>query len=474
MSSTAPACGTDDASAAFHPELSAGRRWAVLICFVWAAAISIMSQLTMTTCLPSILADFGVSTEHGQWLTTGYMLALGVMVPCSGYLTTRFQSRHLFLAANLVFLLGLAGAFVPSFPALVAVRCVQGLAAGLFIPLMQIVAFRLFPPQQRGFAMGIVSVALATGPALGPLIAGVCTDVWGWRAVFVGVAGLTCLSLATYPIIARLADPVERRPFDVLSLAVLALAFCGLIVGCSNLGLFASDVAAGLARSAAPLAVGVAALALFARRQNRSPAPLLNLAPLRDARFLAGSLAGMVLFGALINTEVFMSLYIQDVQGHSPTAAALCLLPGALVSAALCPFTGRHLDRKGPLALAVLGFAVIVASGVLAALVEATSPLGFSVFAFVLRNVGNALAMQNLQTWAVNVLPARQMTHGTAITNSMRQVGGALINACLFALMGVAAPALGEMGAIRLAFCVSTAATALLGVWVIAVLARHR
>lgn len=474
MTSTTPTHAGEDAFAAFHPELSPARRWAMLICFVWAAAICIMSQLTMTTCLPSILADFRVSTEHGQWLTTGYMLALGVMVPCSGYLTTRFQSRHLFLAANLVFLVGLVGAFAPSFPALVAVRCVQGLAAGLFIPLMQIVAFRLFPPQQRGFAMGIVSVALATGPALGPLIAGVCTDVWGWRAVFVGVACLTCLSLATYPLIARLADPQQRCPFDFPSLAILALGFCGLIVGCSNLGLFASDTPSGLVRSAAPLAVGVAALALFARRQNASAAPLLNLAPLRDVRFLAGSLAGMVLFGALINTEVFMSLYIQDVQGHSPTAAALCLLPGALVSAALCPFTGRYLDRKGPLALAGLGFAVITVSGVLAALVEAGSPLGYSVFAFVLRNIGNAFAMQNLQTWAVNVLPAGQMTHGTAITNSMRQVGGALINACLFALMGVAAPALGEMGAIRLAFCVSTAVTALLGVWVAAVLVRHR
>lgn len=77
-------------SAPFHPELSLRRRWAVLICFVWAAAISIMSQLTMTTCLPSILADFGVATEHGQWLTTSYMLALGIMVPCSGFFTARF------------------------------------------------------------------------------------------------------------------------------------------------------------------------------------------------------------------------------------------------------------------------------------------------------------------------------------------------------------------------------------------------
>ena len=163
----------------FHPELSTSRRWAVLVSFVWASAISIMSQLTMTTCLPSILTDFSVSTEHGQWLTTSYMLSLGIMVPCSGFFTTRFQSRHIFLGANLVFLVGLLGAFAPNFQALVAVRFAQGLAAGLFIPLMQIVAFRLFPPERRGFAMGVVAIALAAGPTMGPLVAGICTDLWG-------------------------------------------------------------------------------------------------------------------------------------------------------------------------------------------------------------------------------------------------------------------------------------------------------
>ena len=471
----------DALAASFHPELSEARRWAVLIAFVWAAAVSIMSQLTMTTCLPSILVDFGMSTEQGQWLTTSYMLALGVMVPCSGFATARFPSRRLFLAANLVFLVGLLGALAPNFPALVAVRCVQGLAAGVFIPLMQIVAFRLFPPQRRGFAMGVVAVALATGPALGPLVAGVCTDVWGWRAVFLGVALLTCASIATYPVIHVLDDPVERCPFDVVSLLMLAVGFAGLIVGASNLSLLgglasgeADVLAAALARCAAPLVAGVAALALFARRQRRLEYPLLDLTPFRDARFVAGSLACMVLFGTLINTEVFMSVYIQNDQGFSPTVAALCLLPGAVVSAGLSPFTGRALDRRGPLGLACVGFALVLAGAVLSACVGQAAPLWFSVIAFVLRCAGNGFVLQNVQTWAVNVLPARLMTHGTAISNTMRQTGGALINTLLFALMGTATPALGEMGAIRLAFAVSAACTAALAVWVLAVLVRSR
>ena len=187
-----------------------------------------------------------------------------------------------------------------------------------------------------------------------------------------------------------------------------------------------------------------------------------------------GSAAVMLIFGVLINTEVFMSVYIQSDQGFSPTVAALVLLPGSVISACLCPFTGRVLDKHGPLGLAIVGFSVLVVAGALASLVEISSPLGYSVLAFSLRSFGNGFVLQNMQTWACNVLPDHLMIHGTAITNTMRQMGGALINALLFALMGAATPALGEMGGIKLAFAVSTVAIALMGVWLIASLAREK
>lgn len=444
---------------AFHPELSQGRRWAVLVCFVAAGAISIMSQLTMTTCLPAIVAEFGIDTAHGQWLTTSYMLALGVMVPCTGYLTARFESRYLFLAANLLFLAGLLGACAPSFGALVVVRCLQGLAAGVFIPLMQIVAFRLFEPGRRGFAMGVSAVALAAGPVLGPTLAGVCTDLWGWRSVFVCVAVLTVAALASYPVIAVLRESVGRPPFDAASALLGAVGFAGVIAGASGLG--SPDALLG---GVLPLALGTGALAVFVRRQLALEHPLLDLRPFRDAGFSLGVVACALIFGTLINIETFMSIYIQGGQGFSPTDAALCLLPGSLVSAVLAPFTGRILDRRGPFGLACAGFGLMVVAGAMFALVEASSPLWYSAVAFALRCAGNGCIMQNIQTWAVNRLPGAQMTHGTAIANTLRQVGGALVNAVLFALMGALAPTMGEFAAIRVALAASAGAVAVMGV----------
>jgi EmrB/QacA subfamily drug resistance transporter len=455
---------------AFHPELTDRRRWAILICFVCAASVAIMSQLTMTTCLPAITAEFGVSTAQGQWLTTSYMIAMGVTIPCTGYLMTRFPSRVLFLASNLVFLLGFLGAFAGSFAQVVAVRCIQGLAAGVFIPLMQVICFRLFAPERRGFAMGVASVALAAGPVLGPVVAGTCTDLWGWRSVFVVVAVLTALSLVSYPVVRGLVERPGEAAFDVASLVLAALAFAGIVVGAGSLG-----TEGMLGFSLLLLALGAGALALFVRRQRRLERPFLDLAPLRDGGFALGIAAVAVVFGTLINVEVFMSVYIQNDQGFSPTVAALCLMPGAVLSAVLSPFTGRILDARGPLALSVVGFACLVVAGAAASCVAETTPLAWSAAVFALRSVGNACTMQNLQTWAVNRLPAAQVTAGTSIAVTARQVGGALVNTLLFALMGaLAAGGLGELGGIRVALAVSTALVALCGAAVVAYLYRAR
>lgn len=449
--------------------LSPARRWAVLVCFVAAAAIGIMGQMTMTASLPSIIAEFGIAAAQGQWLTTSYMLTLGVMIPCSGFLMTRFACRRLFVAANLVFLVGIAGAFAASFPFLVVVRCVQGLGAGLFIPLMQVVAFRLFPPERRGFAMGVSAVALAAGPAFGPVLAGVCTDLWGWRSVFVVMACLTVLSLASYPVVRALREQPGRASFDAASAVLVAVGFAGVIVGAANLG--SADVLVG---AVLPLAAGAAALAVFARRQFALEHPLLDLRPLRSGRYALGVVAVTVVFGTLINVETFMCLYIQNDQGFSPTEAGLCLLPGTVLSAVLSPFTGRWLDRHGPFALTVAGFALVVASGLLGAAVQPESPLAYSVAVFAVRCAGNACVMQNLQTWAVNGLDPGLVTHGTAIANTLRQVGGALANSLLFALMGAVAATAGELGGIKVAMLVATGVLAVLGVAAVALMVRWR
>lgn len=446
-----------------HAGLSEARRWGVMLVFTAASMVSILGQLTMTASLSSIMAEFSIPSSQAQWLTTSYMLTMGVMVPCSSTLMARYQPRHLFLVSGFVFLTGVLGAFAPSFPALVLVRCVQGLAAGLFIPMMQVVAFRLFPPDRRGFAMGVAAVAIAVGPTLGPVLAGVCTDLWGWRSVFLVVALLTVAYLACYPVVRVLDEETERRPLDVASVLLVAVGFGLLTVASSNLG---GEPGVHLLLTAlAPAVVAVAALALFIRRQGRLAVPLLDLSPFRDGRFTLGVVACMAAFGTLISTEVFTSLYLQTDQGFSPTVAGLSLMGGTIASALVSPFAGRILDRKGPLGLTVAGFVLVVASGFMQAAVTPQSGLAYTIVAFTVRGAGNGLVMQNILTWAINCLEPRLISPGTAIANTVRQMGGALINSSLFALVGVLSPSMGELGGMKVAFALGSACLAAVGVF---------
>lgn len=469
MPRTAELNATPDAAPTPHPELTSGRRWAVLFSFVFGAALSILSQTTMTASLPSIIAEFGVSATLGQWLTTSYLLTLGVMIPCTGFLMTRFQSRHLFLVCGLIFLTGLLGAFAPSFPALVAVRCVQGLGAGVLVPLMQVVVFRLFPPQRRGFAMGVAALAQTAGPALGPVLAGVLTDAWGWRSIFLVTAGLTIVLLACYPVVRAFHERPGEASFDLPSLLLVAAGLAGVIIGVANLG--APDL---LLHAVVPALAGAAALVLFARRQFSMEHPLLDLRPFGTPQFTLGVVAVMVVFGSLINVETFVCLYVQHDQGFSPTAAGLTLLPGTVLAAIISPFTGRVLDRRGPLGLSIAGFACVIASGVLNAMVTEGSPLWYSIAVFALRCVGNACILQHLITWAVNSVPSALMTHATAIANTLRQVGAALMNSLLFALMGVVERGSTELVGIKVSFVVSTALTCAMAVVTVGLMLRAR
>lgn len=468
--STAPVRGS---TAAFHPELGNVQRWAIMIVFVAAAAVSILGQLTMTASLPSIMSDFGLVANQGQWLTTGYMLALGMMIPCSGFFMTRFQLRHLYLVANAVFLVGIFGTVASNFPMLLAIRCLQGLAAGLLIPMMQVMAFRLFPPHNRGFAMGVAAIAMVAGPAAGPIIAGLCTEFWGWRSVFLVVALFSIALLLCYPIARGLRETTEHAEFDVPSAVLIALSFTGLTMGLSNL--VASSVFLMLTTGVLPLLLGVLFMVLFARRQFALEQPLIDLRPFRNAKFALCSVSVMVVFGTLVNTEVLVCLYLQSDQGLSPLGAGLSLLSGTILSGALGPIAGRVLDRRGPMGLTIVGFAMLVGAGIMFSLVHADTGLWYSVLAFSIRGAGNALVMQNLQTWSINALPPAQITHATAIANTMRQEGGGLINTALFAVMSViVAGGSTEMAGIQGAFALATAMLLVSGVATIVFIARGR
>ena len=253
----------------------------LLLLLVAAAFVVILNETIMSVALPTLMAEFAVTAATAQWLTTGFMLTMAVVIPFTGWLLTRLPLRAVFVLAMSAFLAGtvLAG-LAPVFPLLIAGRVVQATGTALMMPLLMTTVMTVVPLARRGTTMGLISVVISVAPAAGPTVGGVILEHLTWRWMFGAVAPIALAALVAGSVWVR--DVTERRrvPLDVVSGLLSAAGFAALVFGLSSIG----EAAAGHAPAppALPIAVGAALLAVFAVRQLR-----LGDAALLDLRVLA-------------------------------------------------------------------------------------------------------------------------------------------------------------------------------------------
>lgn len=258
------------------------------------AFISSLNQTVMTASLPRIMTEFGITASVGQWLTTGYLLVMGIMIPCTGYLMEHFSSRKLYLISVSLFFIGCAAAaFSPNIYLLLLARVVQALGAGILLPLPQVVAFRLYRPEERGTIMGIVGLTTGFAPAFGPTFAGWIADSFGWRSIFYIMCALAALSIVLGIVKLPEEEKHSEGKLDILSVILSTIGFCGLLTGVSNQGIygFFSPVVFG------PLAVGILCIVLFSLRQLKLPSPLLELRIFQNRNFTLGTVLLIFAYG---------------------------------------------------------------------------------------------------------------------------------------------------------------------------------
>ncbi len=417
------------------------------------AFISSLNQTVMTASLPKIMADFGITAGTGQWLTTGYLLVMGIMIPCTGYLMEHFSSKQLYLVSVSLFFVGCAAAaFSPNVSVLLLARVVQALGAGILLPLPQVVAFRLYRPEERGAIMGIVGLTTGFAPAFGPTFAGWIADSFGWRTIFY----VMCVLAAFGIVLAVIKLPNEKLhsdgKLDILSVILSTIGFCGLLVGVSNQGNYGllSPLTVG------PLLIGLVCVALFAIRQLKLPSPLLELRIFENKNFTLGTILLIFAYGSMLSVSTLLPIYVQNLRQYSATTSGLVLLPGALFLAFLNPVCGRILDKKGPYLLSLAGLALLGGATFGLSLIGLETPLALIIIIYAFRMLGVVALLQPLQTWAVNSVESKYVAHGTALMNTLRQVGGSIISALLITVMSASAKSHGDMEGIKTSFLVTS------------------
>ncbi|WP_374761045.1 MDR family MFS transporter [Microbacterium sp. zg.B185] len=448
----------------------------VIALLVASAFVVILNETIMGVALPRLMVDLDITAATAQWLTTGFLLTMAIVIPLTGFLLARFPLRSLFFTAMSLFALGtLIAALSPGFEVLLAGRVVQASGTAIMLPLLFTTVLNVVPASHRGRMMGVISIVIAVAPAVGPTVSGIILSALDWRWMFWLVLPIAVIALSLGAVWVR--NITETRParFDVLSVVLSALGFGGLIYGLSSIGESASGhtpVPVWI-----PLAIGAFSLAMFVLRQlalQKTDTALLDLRTFTSRSFSLAVVLVVVVMAALFGSLILLPIYLQQVLSLDTLTVGLMLLPGGVLMGIVAPIVGSLFDRYGPTPLVIPG--MIVAAGALwgMATFDEQSSIGWIVTVHVTLNIGLGFVFTPLLTSALGSLPRKLYSHGSAIVSTIQQVAGAAGTALFITLMSVgaadaAAAGAGEVtatnagvhAAFLLGACVATAAVVL-------------
>lgn len=396
-------------------------RPAWLLALAWVAGFTLIDSSIVSLALASIARDFDRSVAEVAWVATGFLMALAASLIPTGRLRDRLGSRRVMLGGATGFLVTTAASgLAPTFELLVVSRVLQGVAGGILYTLSLAIAATAFPPERRATAISIYFTSGAMGAVIGPVLGGLLTDLGGWRLVFLAQVPLSVLLLA---MAWALLEPSVPRPsrFDLpgvaaASLFVLALTFALLELPrpSSSLVVLVSAV------------VAVLALLMFIAGERRTEDPAVRLAIFRNVRFVVASVAGAGAWFAIISYSVFAALYLQLARGFPATTSGLLLLAAPAVSLAFFPFGGRVVGRLGVDRAVLLGLTVLLTGAALLATWGVSTPIWFIVLTNLLTGAGLALTLVASATDALSQFTPAEAGTGSALFNSLRQLGAAL------------------------------------------------
>jgi EmrB/QacA subfamily drug resistance transporter len=400
----------------------------VLIILVAGVFLGFLNQTLMNTALPNVMREFNITTTLGQWLTNGYMLVNGVMVPLTAFLIQRLKTRTLYLGAMLIFAVGtLISGFAPNYLVLISGRMVQAIGAGVFGPLLNVIVMNLFASDKRGAALGIIGLALNFAPTIGPTLSGFIVTNLSWRWLFLGVAPLIILDLILAAIFLTNVGEQKFLKFNFLGVILSSIGLGSLLYGFSNAGNghWSSPNVWGF------VLVGLIVTTLFVFQQIYSSKPLLTFKVFMYHNFWVSTLINVVLMTALYGGALMLPLYMQTVRGQSALISGLVLMPGALVTAFLSPTSGKLYDQYGARVLAPIGMVLTFLGTVVLATMSLHTPIWVPAVGQLVRNLGLVLVLMPIQAEAFNAVPLHLMPDASAMYTTVRQVAASFGTAAL-------------------------------------------
>lgn len=384
--------------------------------------VGILTETSLNVTFPTMMTQFKVALGTIQWTSTGYLLAIAIIMICSSYLNKRFTAKQIFVASCCGFMLGsLISAWAPNFACLLLGRLFSALGAGLSTPLMFNLISEIMPRQKWGLYMGIAGLVVAMAPTLGPAFGGLINYYFNWRIIFVIVtffALLVCLAGIT--VIGQYHQQ-ERPRFDWLSFVFLALALISMTLALNQ-------ISSGLNNWRFWLLLLVTVLFFFAfcQASKHSQKKLLNLKVLRQSGFVFGLLAYFLFQFINIGVSFVLPNYIEIVGHQSSLVGGLVLLPGSIIAGLLSPWFGQIYDRKGA-KLPLYGGGTMMTLSCLAFTAFGGNLTAMTiVLIYTLESIAHRLAFSNTLAEALKLQPKVLRADATAICQTAQQLAGSM------------------------------------------------
>lgn len=418
------------------------------------AFVAILNETLLNVALFQIMGDLSIEPHLAQWLSTSYMLVIGILIPVSAYLVQRFTTRQLYLSAMALFLIGtVLAAISSSFGILLFGRVIQAVGTAVLIPLMMNIILAVIPMERRGAAMGLIGLVLMFAPAIGPTLSGFILQHLSWRWLFILVAPIVALTLIFGFMKLRNVTSTSRPKLDVFSVILSTIGFGGIVFGFGSMGEGGSTSIQSYVIFI--IAIGAISLALFVWRQLKLTAPVMDMKVFIYPMFSVAVVLSIIVMMTMFAMMLVLPLYLQKVMLYSTLMTGLVMLPGGLLNGLMSPVMGKLFDKYGPRMLLLPGMLLMIATITCFLLLPLQSAWLVAILQTFLM-ISIAMIMMPAQTNGLNALPAELYPHGTAVLTTLQQTSGAL-GAAIFisimqngekkALSGIANPGTAELNA---------------------------
>ena len=400
---------------------------AKLVLSILAAGIMSFSGVVVETAMnvtfPTLMKEFGIGTSTVQWITTGYLLVLAIIIPASSYLKKRFKMKALFVTAVCLFILGtVMAAAAPVFPVLLGGRLIQGVGTGIALPMMFNIVLEQVPENRLGLMMGIATLITAIAPAVGPSLGGVIVSWFGWRMIFVALLPLLILSFLFGVTSMRQVTETGRVSFQIIDYLLLAAGFACFIFATS----MASEAGWTSVRVIVLFLVSVLAIVVFYRRSIHSQSPLIDVKVFHSVTFTLSVIILLLIQFICLGLGYLIPNYSQIVSGEEALIAGCLLLPGCILGACIAPVSGRLLDRFGAKRPILTGVAAIMISLFCFSFFATRLTTALFIAFYLIFTFGQGFSTGNTMTNGLRQLPENLNADGNAVFTTLQQLAGAI------------------------------------------------